>query len=77
MFKFLISVILCLGLPGPLPNLALCPGDCLCDNTRLIVNCTDVYLPDMPITLNPHIKSMRINYTGRKELKQFCNSIQH
>ena len=38
------------------PNMALCPGDCLCDNTRLVVNCTDVYLPDMPITLNPHIK---------------------
>ena len=38
------------------PNMALCPGDCLCDNTRLVVNCTNVYLPDMPITLNPHIK---------------------
>ena len=54
---------------GPMPNLALCPGDCLCDNTRLIVNCTDVYLPDMPITLNPHIKSMRINYAGLERIE--------
>lgn len=53
----------------PVPNLALCPGDCLCDNTRLIVNCSDVYLPDMPITLNPHIKSMRINYAGLERIE--------
>ena len=53
----------------PVPNLALCPSDCLCDNTRLIVNCTDVYLPDMPITLNPHIKSMRINYAGLERIE--------
>ena len=49
-----ILVVVCI-LPA-VPNMALCPGDCLCDNTRLVVNCTDVYLPDMPITLNPHIK---------------------
>ena len=69
MFKILIWALFYLGLPGPVPNLALCPGDCLCDNTRLIVNCTDVYLPDMPITLNPHIKSMRINYAGLERIE--------
>ena len=69
MFKILIGALFYLGLPGPVPNLALCPGDCLCDNTRLIVNCTDVYLPDMPITLNPHIKSMRINYAGLERIE--------
>ena len=36
---------------------------------RLLVNCTDVYLPDMPITLNPHIKSMRVNYAGLERIE--------
>ena len=63
-FGLLFVVVL---IPVP-PNLALCPGKCHCDNTRLTVNCTDVYLPDMPITLNPHIKSMRINYAGLERI---------
>ncbi len=64
-----IAVVIAL-LAIPLPsNLALCPGDCMCDNTRLIVNCSDVYLPDMPITLNPHIKSMRITHAGLERLE--------
>lgn len=36
---------------------------------RLLVNCTDVYLQDLPITLNPHIKSMRINHAGLERLE--------
>lgn len=38
-------------------------------NFRLLVNCTDVYLQDLPITLNPHIKSMRINHAGLERLE--------
>jgi hypothetical protein len=67
---FLVVILVLFSLLAiPTPNLALCPGDCLCDNTRLSVNCSDVYLPDMPMTLNPHIKSMRINYAGLERIE--------
>ncbi len=47
---------------------ALCPGECQCDNTRLVVNCTGVFLADLPMTLNPHIKSMKITHAGLEKI---------
>ena len=66
MGHLVFSLFVCFVLvPAPL---ALCPGECQCDNTRLVVNCTNVFLTDLPMTLNPHIKSMRITHASLERI---------
>lgn len=77
-YSFFIVALGMVSSPGP--SLALCPGDCLCDNTRLIVNCSRVYLKEVPMTLNPHIKVLSITQASLERLQsnmQFYPDLVH
>ncbi|XP_075211347.1 capricious isoform X1 [Lycorma delicatula] len=77
--RMLRALVICLVVSTARGN-AFCPGGCSCDDEILVVSCIEANLDVIPITLNPAIQRLVLQYNRVKSVDaafQFYGQLQY